>query len=78
MSWVRVIEGRMWLSLADHLGRLEEEGWRDGQVEGLGRLEVDDELKRHGLLHRQVGRLGAFEDLVDVEGAVRARDREQG
>jgi hypothetical protein len=38
---------------ADHLSRLEEEGWRDGQVEDLGGLEVDDELECRGLLHRQ-------------------------
>jgi len=30
-------------SLADHLVGLEEEGWGDGQAEGLGGFEVDDE-----------------------------------
>src|SRR4029453_14715711 len=53
---------------ADHLGRLEEEGWRDGQAQGLGGLQVDHQLERHRLLHRQIGGLGPFENLVDVEG----------
>jgi hypothetical protein len=38
----------------------------DGEAERLGGLEVDDQLERHRLLHRQIGRLGAFEDLPDI------------
>jgi hypothetical protein len=34
---------------ADRVGRLEEEGWRYGQAQRLGGLEVDDELKRGSL-----------------------------
>jgi hypothetical protein len=34
---------------ADHLGRLEEEGRRDGQAQGLRGLQVDDQLERGGL-----------------------------
>src|SRR6266511_5866498 len=49
---------------ADDLVGLEEEGWWDGEVQGLGRLEVDDQLEFYRPLHRQVGGLGAFEALV--------------
>ena len=51
-------------SLLDHLVRLEEEGRGDREPERLGGLEIDAQLEFHGLLHRQVRRLGAFEDLV--------------
>ena len=37
------------------------------QTEFLRRLEVDDELKRRRLLHRQIGRLRAVEDLAGVD-----------
>src|SRR5262252_6908692 len=56
-----------WACLAEHLVRLDEVRRRDGEVEGLGRLEVDDQLELRGLLHWQVGGLGAFQDLVYVE-----------
>jgi hypothetical protein len=56
-------------SSAEHLIRLEEERWGDDQAEHLRRLEVDDQLEGGGLLHRQVGGLGALEDLVDIGGA---------
>ena len=51
---------------ADHLIRLEEDSRRGREPEGLGNLEVNDQLKRGRLLNRQVGRRGAFEDLVHV------------
>jgi hypothetical protein len=38
------------------------------EPEHLGSLEVDDQRKLHRLLHGQVGRRGAFEDLVDIGG----------
>jgi hypothetical protein len=55
-------------TLPDDLGRLEEEGWGNGQAQRLGGLEVDDELKGRGLLDRQVGGLGPLQDLVHVRG----------
>src|SRR5262249_36201246 len=55
--------------LLDHLIRQEEQRWRDRDPERLGRLEVDDQLEFYGLLHRQVGGLGAFQDLVYVRGS---------
>jgi hypothetical protein len=39
---------------------------RDGETEPLGDLEVDHQLELGRLLDGQIGRLGAFEDLVDV------------
>jgi hypothetical protein len=44
----------------------------DGQAERLSGLQVDDQLKRGGLLHGQVGGLGAFEDLVHIDGRAAA------
>src|SRR5262244_2916916 len=59
--------------LLDHLIRQDEERWRYRDPERLGGLEVDDQLEFHGLLHRQVRRLGAFEDLVhQARGAFEA------
>src|SRR5262249_37468043 len=43
-----------------------EEGLRDGEAERLGGLQVDDHLNLDRLLHRQVGRLLAFENAGDV------------
>ena len=54
--------------LFDHRVRLKEEHRGDRDPQGLRRLEVDDELKLGGLLHRQVGGLRAFEDLVHEDG----------
>jgi hypothetical protein len=53
-------------SLPNHLDGLEEQGRRDGEAQGLGSLEVDDQLERHGLLDGEVARRGAFEDFVDA------------
>jgi hypothetical protein len=53
---------------ADDLVGLEEEGRGDREAEGLGRLEVDDELKLWGLLDREVTWLGAPQNLVDIDG----------
>ena len=39
---------------------------RDGQADLPGIVEIDNELKFGRLLDREVGGLGAFEDLVDV------------
>jgi hypothetical protein len=53
-------------SLLEHLVRLKEERRGDGEAEGLGRLEVDDQLARGGLLDGEVRGLGALEDLVHL------------
>src|SRR6516162_3912451 len=37
-------------------------------VQGLGSLEVDDQLKLHRLLHGQIGGFGTFEDLIHEIG----------
>jgi hypothetical protein len=39
---------------------------RDCQAECLRRLEIDDQFELRGLLDREVGGFGAFEDLVHV------------
>src|SRR6266851_796904 len=52
----------------DHLIRPLQERRRDRQAEGLGGLEVDHQLELGGLLHREIGGLGALEDLVYVDG----------
>ena len=54
----------------DHLVRQAEDGSWDRETQGLGGLEVDDQLELGRLLHGQIGRLGAFEDLVHVDGAL--------
>src|SRR5262245_31010814 len=54
--------------LPDHLIRLEEEGWGNRDAEGLGSLEVDDQLKFHGLLDGQIGRFGTLQNLADEHG----------
>src|SRR5436190_18578370 len=43
--------------------------FRNRETECLGRLKIDNELKLRGLLDRQVGRRGPFEDLIHVGGA---------
>jgi hypothetical protein len=55
----------IWLcGSAAHLVRLEEERWRDGQAEGLGRLQVDDPLEPHDLLHRQGARFRTLSQVI--------------
>ena len=56
--------------LLDDLGGLEQHVLGDGEPEGLGRLEVDDEVELAGLLDGQVSRLGPAEYLHDVAGGV--------
>ena len=58
---------------ANHLVRQYQEVRGYGDVEGLGRLEVNDQLELGGLLHRQVGGLGAFEDLVHIDSGAPIR-----
>ena len=52
-------------SLFNHLIGAGEQHWRHSEAEGLGRLEVDDQFKLSWLLDREVGRLGAAQNLVD-------------
>src|SRR5262249_30875082 len=54
--------------LSDHLVREDEEVRRQRQAEFLGRLEVNDQRKLHGLLHREVGWRGAFQNLIHQGG----------
>src|SRR5688572_12337290 len=62
-------------SLLDDLGGLEQDVRGDGEAQGLGRLEVDDQLELPWLLDREVGRLRTLEDAVYVvsDAAVRLR-----
>ena len=54
------------MPLFDHIVGATEHQWRHGETQRLGGLEVDDQLKFGGRLDRQIGRLRAFEDAVDV------------
>src|SRR5262245_57409612 len=54
--------------LFDHLVGLREKRWRDSYAEGLGRLEVDHQLKLGRCLHRKFGRLFTLKNAVDVAG----------
>src|SRR5262245_55677656 len=52
--------------LFDHLISTAEQRLRDGNAEPLGGLEVDDKLVFGRRLHRQVSRLLALEDAINV------------
>src|SRR5215467_3742096 len=55
------------VSSLNHLvGPAEQRLW-NREAQGLGALEVDDQLELGGLLHRQIARLGALPDLVDED-----------
>ena len=41
---------------------------RNRQADLLCRFEINDEFKLRRLLHRQISRLGTFQDLVHVDG----------
>ena len=55
-------------SLFDHLVGAGEEVRRHFKAQGLGGLQIDDELVLGGGLHRQVGRLLTLEDAIYVAG----------
>jgi hypothetical protein len=59
------------VSLLYYLVRPQQQPLRDRQPERLGGLEVDDQFELRRLLDGQVGGLGAFENLVDVDRAAR-------
>src|SRR5262245_21846415 len=54
----------------DHLVGPFDKGWGNGDTAGLGGLEVEDQLELGELLHRQVGRTGASQALIDIGGSV--------
>jgi hypothetical protein len=55
-------------ALFDDLIRPPQQRLRNREPERFGSLEIDDELELRGLLHREVARFGALEDLVHVGG----------
>jgi hypothetical protein len=57
--------------LLDHLIRSHQHVGRNRQADLLRRLEIYHQLELRRPLHRQIGRLGAFKDFVDVEAARR-------
>jgi hypothetical protein len=52
-------------SLDNFIGAGKQHRWH-GESERFGGLQVDDQLEFGRLLHWKIGRLGAFEYLVDV------------
>src|SRR5882724_1260064 len=53
---------------ADHRIRAHQDCRRDREADRLGGALVDDELELSGLLHRNIRRLGALQDLVYEDG----------
>src|SRR5262249_27572597 len=51
-------------ALLEELVRLEQERLGDGQPQTLGGFEIDHQLELGRLLDREIGRLGALQDLV--------------
>ncbi len=49
-----------------HVGRAHEHAVGNHQLKRLGGVEIDHQFEICGLLDRQIGRIGALEDLVDV------------
>src|SRR5262249_44884160 len=56
---------RSWVSL-DHLCGLQQDRLGNREPERSSRLQVDNEIKFRGLLHRQISWFGSLEDLVHV------------
>src|SRR5215208_6459920 len=51
----------------DDLVGAAEQRQRKGEAERLGGLQIEDELEPGGMYHRQLARLGALEDAVNVK-----------
>ena len=64
--------------LFDHLVGAGEQRGRHGEVERLGGFEVDRQVERCGLLHRQVGWLHPSEDFVHVDRGASVQFRRIG
>src|SRR5262249_47726423 len=58
--------GRRAHDLLDDLVGPQQQRRRDREAERLGGLEVDDELELGRLLHRKIGGLGTFQDLIYI------------
>src|SRR5262245_44181443 len=52
--------------LFDDLVGAQQEGYRDCQVNRLGRFKIHNQLKSRRVLYREVGRLGTFENSIHV------------
>jgi hypothetical protein len=57
----------------DHLARLQQDRFRNGEAEQPRRLQVDEQVELRGLLHRQLGRVGSLQDLGHVGGGPSVR-----
>ena len=62
----RLFSVAKYLFSPDHLIRPLEDADRNRQTDLFCRFEIDNEFKLRCLLHRQIGRFGAFQDLVHV------------
>jgi hypothetical protein len=55
-----------WPVSFDHLVGLLQKLLRDGDAKRFGGLEIDDEVELARKLHRQIARLGALQDAIDI------------